>query len=259
MHVYNPVGLSLVPYCCGQHWLSGLRLHVHESTPQPHPTPRCAAFIQLLPHRFRRIAQLYGQSFKPLAKNSLEASNWNWLYNATDKLTKGWLTHGAKLLQQVTASAKSGAENGDMLQRNASGSSTSSWQSACGEAFGHTMMDQQLSKLMQKTSGGPSKSFTGMVWPACITPVKTSPCFMLFLDVPSLAKSWSPSEACTLLLLQCLLSHACVTLMIPLIADCLGHCLVSSMFASCLELTCCCHQWGPMSLTTVAVVPLLGR
>ncbi|KAL0050629.1 hypothetical protein WJX82_003772 [Trebouxia sp. C0006] len=109
-----------------------------------------------LAYRFRRIAQLYGQGIKPLAKNSLEASNWNWLYNATDKLTKGWLTHGAKLLQQVTASAKSGADAGEMLQRNASGSSTSSWQSACGDAFGHTMMDQQLSKLMQKTSGGPS-------------------------------------------------------------------------------------------------------
>ena len=140
------------------------------------------AFIQLLLHRFRRIAQLYGQGIKPLAKNSLEASNWNWLYNATDKLTKRWLTHGAKLLQQVTASAKSGADAGDMLQRNASGSSTSSWQSACGDAFGHTMMDQQLSKLMQKTSGGPSKPFIGH---GCLH--HTSPCFIIFWDVPGLA------------------------------------------------------------------------
>ena len=152
MQVDNAVGLSLMPICCGQHWLS------YACTP---------ALIQLLLHRFRRIAQLYGQGIKPLAKNSLEASNWNWLYNATDKLTKGWLTHGARLLQQVTASAKSGADVGDMLQRNASGSSTSSWQSACGDAFGHSMMDQQLSKLMQKTSGGPSKSFIGH-GPACL-------------------------------------------------------------------------------------------
>lgn len=105
--------------------------------------------------RFRRIAQLYGQGIKPLAKNPLEASNWNWLYNATDKLTKGWLTHGARLLQQVTAAAKINSEQGEGMRRNASGSSTSSWQSACGDAFGHTMMDQQLSSLMQKTSGGP--------------------------------------------------------------------------------------------------------
>lgn len=40
----------------------------------------------------------------------LELQNWNWLYNATDKLTKGWLTHGARLLQQVIASAKSSEE-----------------------------------------------------------------------------------------------------------------------------------------------------
>ena len=103
--------------------------------------------------RFRRIAQLYAQGLKPLAKNSLELANWNWLYNATDKLSKGWLTHGAKLLQQVTASAKTSDDNTESMQRMASSSSTSSWQSVCGDAFGHTMMDQQLTKLMQKTSG----------------------------------------------------------------------------------------------------------
>ncbi len=115
--------------------------------------------MSCLPCRFRRIAQLCGQGIKPLAKNSLELSNWNWLYNATDKLTKGWLTHGARLLQQVTATAKSGDDNMEGMQRFPSGgSSTSSWQSACGDAFGHTMMDQQLTKLMQKTSGGSGES-----------------------------------------------------------------------------------------------------
>lgn len=109
----------------------------------------------IIAFRFRRIAHLYSQGIKPLARNSLELSNWNWLYNSTDKLTKGWLKHGAKLLQQVTASAKASCEGSsdDAMQRNPSTSSSSSWQSACGDAFGHTMMDQQLSKLMQKTSG----------------------------------------------------------------------------------------------------------
>ena len=106
--------------------------------------------------RFRRIAQLYSQGLKPLARTSMELSNWNWLYNATDKLTKGWLKHGARLLQQVTASAKASHDgSADDMQRfpsNAS-SSSSSWQSVCGDAFGHTMMDQQLTKLMSKTSG----------------------------------------------------------------------------------------------------------
>ena len=60
--------------------------------------------------RFRRISQLYSQGVRPLARDMLELQNWNWLYNATDKLTKGWLTHGARLLQQVTASAKSSDE-----------------------------------------------------------------------------------------------------------------------------------------------------
>ena len=86
----------------------------------------------------------------------MELSNWNWLYNATDKLTKGWLKHGARLLQQVTASAKSsnaGSGGADDMQRFPSNASTSSWQSVCGDAFGHTMMDQHLTKLMQKTSG----------------------------------------------------------------------------------------------------------
>ena len=60
--------------------------------------------------RFRRISQLYSQGVRPLARDSLELQNWNWLYNATDKLTKGWLTHGSRLLQQVTASAKGSEE-----------------------------------------------------------------------------------------------------------------------------------------------------
>ncbi|KAL3161743.1 hypothetical protein ABBQ38_008840 [Trebouxia sp. C0009 RCD-2024] len=107
-----------------------------------------------LAYRFRRISQLYSQGLKPLAQNSMELSNWNWLYNATDKLTKGWLKHGARLLQQVTASAKaSPGVSGDDMQRFPSNASTSSWQSVCGDAFGHTMMDQHLTKLMQKTSG----------------------------------------------------------------------------------------------------------
>lgn len=86
----------------------------------------------------------------------MELSNWNWLYNATDKLTRGWLKHGARLLQQVTASAKAsnaGSGAADDMQRFPSNASTSSWQSVCGDAFGHTMMDQHLTKLMQKTSG----------------------------------------------------------------------------------------------------------
>ena len=123
--------------------------------------PTCVLQVphdSLLGRRFRRIAQLYSQGIKPLAHNSLELSNWNWLYNATDKLTKGWLKHGARLLQQVTASAKasssSNSNTDDTMQRVSSTcSSSSSWQSACGDAFGHTMMDQHLTKLMQKTSG----------------------------------------------------------------------------------------------------------
>ena len=105
--------------------------------------------------RFRRIAQLYSQGLKPLAHNSMELSNWNWLYNATDKLTKGWLKHGARLLQQVTASAKAshGGSADEMQRFPSNASSSSSWQSVCGDAFGHTMMDQQLTKLMSKTSG----------------------------------------------------------------------------------------------------------
>ena len=108
-----------------------------------------------VPFRFRRIAHLYSKGLKPLARNSMELSNWNWLYNATDKLTKGWLKHGAKLLQQVTASAKASHEGSadDMQRFPSTASSSSSWQSVCGEAFGHTMMDQQLTKLMSKTSG----------------------------------------------------------------------------------------------------------
>ena len=111
--------------------------------------------LHLVPFRFRRIAQLYSQGLKPLAHTSMELSNWNWLYNATDKLTKGWLKHGAKLLQQVTASARASQEgSADEMQRLPSNaSSSSSWQSVCGDAFGHTMMDQQLTKLMSKTSG----------------------------------------------------------------------------------------------------------
>lgn len=53
--------------------------------------------------RFRKISQIYSQGIRPLARDSLELQNWNWLYNATDKLTKGWLTHGSRLLQQVCA------------------------------------------------------------------------------------------------------------------------------------------------------------
>ena len=108
-----------------------------------------------VPFRFRRIAQLYAQGLKPLARNSMELSNWNWLYNSTDKLTKGWLKHGAMLLQQVTASAKTSHEGSadDMQRFPSNASSSSSWQSVCGDAFGHTMMDQQLTKLMSKTSG----------------------------------------------------------------------------------------------------------
>lgn len=85
----------------------------------------------------------------------MELSNWNWLYNATDKLTKGWLKHGAKLLQQVTASAKASNEGSadDMQRFPSTASSSSSWQSVCGDAFGHTMMDQQLTRLMSNTSG----------------------------------------------------------------------------------------------------------
>ena len=64
----------------------------------------------MLSCRFRRISQLYSQGVRPLARDMLELQNWNWLYNATDKLTKGWLTHGARLLQQVIASAKSSEE-----------------------------------------------------------------------------------------------------------------------------------------------------
>ena len=69
----------------------------------------CVTLISLL-CRFRRISQLYSQGVRPLARDSLELQNWNWLYNATDKLTKGWLSHGSRLLQQVTASAKGSEE-----------------------------------------------------------------------------------------------------------------------------------------------------
>lgn len=203
----------------------------------------CAHCHAALLCRFRHISHLYSQGVRPLAHDMLELQNWNWLYNATDKLTKGWLTHGARLLQQVTASAKSneaamqvrhntssilsffvalgntmqvtlvtigctvllpacqyakpfhnvctgavslrqllatlcrsaGAHYGKIIasvyqlvnpadagfahvQRAASSSSSGSgsWQSACGDAFGHSMMDQQLYRLMGKTSGAGS-------------------------------------------------------------------------------------------------------
>ena len=57
--------------------------------------------------RFRKISQVYSQGIRPLARDSLELQNWNWLYSATDKLTKGWLTHGSRLLQQVQYSSAS--------------------------------------------------------------------------------------------------------------------------------------------------------
>jgi len=155
------------------------------------------------------------------------------LYNATDKLTKGWLTHGAKLLQQVTASAKSGADAGDMLQRNASGSSTSSWQSACGDAFGHTMMDQKLSKLMQKTSGGPSKSFIGHGLACLHHTGQDKPLFQAVFEAHLQLQSLSQFLCC----IVC--SHMHVTLMLLLIPGFLGVCLVSLSFASFLKLVCC--------------------
>ena len=70
--------------------------------------------------RVRRISQLYSQGVRPLARDMLELQNWNWLYNATDKLTKGWLTHGARLLQQVIASAKSSEEAMQVMISSAS-------------------------------------------------------------------------------------------------------------------------------------------
>ena len=152
--------------------------------------------------RFRRIAQLYSQGLKPLARTSMELSNWNWLYNATDKLTKGWLKHGARLLQQVTASAKASHEGSadDMQRFPSNASSSSSWQSVCGDAFGHTMMDQQLTKLMSKTSGS-GEQFVYLLFakfPSCIVRPMGRPLssFCYNLEHPPVSTSHPVSLLC---------------------------------------------------------------
>ena len=117
--------------------------------------------------RFRHIVDLYAKGLENLAENLAQHELWLSLYGDTDRLTAGWLSHGASLLKECTERAAALAQDVSAASSQAPGDSPlPSCLTVCGRTLCYFWLPAELQALPVSTSWSHPKGWQSLRCPA---------------------------------------------------------------------------------------------